>query len=111
MGTLGSTCSEVMAISEEGLTFRIFHGPYTEERLKFSAQIRCLINHANAWRYVSNVQQPTIVVEADFVPCRGFSRLPLPFAWSASCEAPKFGWLYSPGSILYGILSSRWNPN
>ena len=114
--SLRSTCSEVLiiahdedttqlerALNGEGLPFRVFRGPYTEEQRSFSAQIRCLINHANAWRYGFQAQHPIIVVEADFVPCRGFSRLPLPFAWSASCSEAKFGWLYSPGSILYGI--------
>jgi hypothetical protein len=91
------------ALNEEGLPFRVFRGTYTEEQKGFSANLRCLINHANAWRYGSKVQHPVIVVEADFVPCRGFSRLPLPFAWSASCSEPKFAWLYSSGSILYGI--------
>jgi hypothetical protein len=42
-------------------------------------------------------------MEADFVPCMGFGKLPLPFGWSLSCHKPRFGWLYSPGSILYGI--------
>jgi hypothetical protein len=114
--SLRSTCSEALIIAHnedtallegalrgEGLSIRIFRGPYTKEQQRYSAQIRCLINHANAWRYGSQAQHPIIVVEADFVPCLGFGQLPLPFAWSESCSEPKFGWLYSPGSILYGI--------
>jgi hypothetical protein len=114
--SLGASCSEVLivahnedttqlerALNRETFTCRVFRVPYTEEQRRFSAQIRCLINHANAWRHGSKAQHPIIVVEADFVPCRAFGRLPLPFAWSPSCSGPKFGWLYSPGSILYGI--------
>src|SRR5271169_630196 len=85
-GTLGSTCSEVLiiahnedttrlerAFNREGLKCHVFRGPYTDEQRTFSAQIRCLINHANAWRYGAYAKHPIIVVEADFVPCRGFS--------------------------------------
>jgi len=64
--SLGSTCSEVLimpnnedttqlerALGREDLTPRVFRGPYTDEQRKFSAQIRCLVNHATAWRYGS----------------------------------------------------------
>ena len=114
--SLGSACSEVLiiahnentiqlerALNREGLTCLVFRGPYTDEQRTFSASIRCLINHANAWRFVSEAQRPVIIVEADFVPCRGFSQLPLPFAWSESCSQPSSDGYSSPGSILYGI--------
>ena len=42
-----------------------------------------------------------IIVEADFVPVRGFGDLPVPFPPNKS--AAQFGWLYSLGSILYGV--------
>ena len=43
-----------------------------------------------------------MVVEADFVPVIGLGRLPLPVP-EAGPETARFGWLYSAGSILYGI--------
>jgi hypothetical protein len=114
--SLSSVCCEALIIAHtedtaqldqalkgEGFEVRVLRGPYTVEQREFSAQIRCLINHANAWRYVSHAQYPTIVVEADFVPCVGFGQLPLPFGRSQSYSEPKFGWLYSPGSTLYGV--------
>jgi len=90
-------------LSREGFQVRVFRGPYTDEQRRFSAQMQVLVNHANAWRHASQSHFPTIIMEADFVPCTGFSSLPLPFRWSPTCSEPKFGWLYSPGSILYGI--------
>ena len=89
------------AMQREGFSCRIFRGGYTPEQKGYAAQIRCLINHANAWRYLSEIDQPLIIVEADFVPVRGFGDLPVPFPPNKS--AAQFGWLYSPGSILYGV--------
>jgi hypothetical protein len=34
----------------EGLHVDEVRGPYTPEQLRFSAIMRCLVNHANAWR-------------------------------------------------------------
>lgn len=53
-------------------------GPYTTEQLSYSAAMRCFVNHANAWRIVSATEQPTIIVEADFVPVKGFGNLIAP---------------------------------
>ena len=114
--SLASACREALIIahtedttqleqtlSGENFQVRVFRGPYTDEQKKFSAQMQVLVNHAHAWQHASRSRCPTIIMEADFVPCEGFGELPLPFGWSPSCSEPKFGWLYSPGSILYGI--------
>src|SRR5262249_12902477 len=66
------------ALLAEGLTVDEVRGPYTSEQLKFSAIMRCLVNHANAWRIAANRDRPTIIVEADFVPVKGFGDLPAP---------------------------------
>ena len=34
----------------EGFRVGEVRGPYTPEQLRFSAIMRCLVNHANAWR-------------------------------------------------------------
>jgi hypothetical protein len=114
--SLSSVCCEALIIAHTedttqldrvlkgaGFQVQVLRGPYTDEQKRFSPQIQVLVNHAHAWRHASRSQYPTIVMEADFVPCIGFGGLPLPFGWSASCKEPKFGWLYSSGSILYGI--------
>src|SRR5262245_4598386 len=92
-------------LRQEGFSSIVFRGPYTEEQKSFSSQIRCLINHANAWTYASKSPRPVIVCEADFVPCIGFGSLPAPFLWPprTRSEFGRFAWLYSAGSILYGI--------
>ena len=114
--TLASVCREALviahkedttplerALSGEGFLVQVLRGPYTEEQKRFTAQMQVLVNHANAWRHASQAQCPTLIMEADFVPCIDFGRLPMPFGGSPHYREPKFGWLYSPGSILYGI--------
>src|SRR5262249_31464018 len=90
------------AFRQEGFTCRVFRGGYSHEQQQYDAQIKCLINHANAWRYMLNIDRPMIIVEADFVPVKGFGTLPVPFPIRNNLGA-QFGWLYSPGSVLYAI--------
>ena len=93
-------------LEKQGFSCISVRGPYTNEQKTYSRAIRCLINHANAWRVVAQGNKPVIIVEADFVPCVGFRTLPVPFWWEDREEktgAGRFAWLYSAGSILYGI--------
>jgi hypothetical protein len=66
------------ALQEEGLPVEEVRGPYTPDQTRYSAIMRCFVNHANAWRIAAARERPTIVVEADFVPVRGFGQLPAP---------------------------------
>jgi hypothetical protein len=88
-------------MQKEGFLCTIFRGGYSAEQITYTSSIRCLINHANAWQYLSKSDRPLIIVEADFVPVTGFGSLPLPFPLNNS--KAQFGWLYSAGSILYGV--------
>jgi hypothetical protein len=76
-------------------------GPYTPEQLRYSAIMRCLVNHANAWRIAAQRNRPTIVVEADFVPVSEFADLPVPVPpekWNDS-----LAYLYSVGPQLWDL--------
>lgn len=85
----------------QGFAVTEARGPYSADQRLFAANIRCLVNHANAWRLAAESDKLTIVVEADFVPVHNFGRLPLPFPPAGN--EPRFGWLYSGASVLYGI--------
>src|SRR6516164_6578072 len=63
-------------LQNEGFSCIVLRSPYSDDQKSFSKAIRCLINHANAWRYASKSPRPVIVCEADFVPCVGFGNLP-----------------------------------
>jgi hypothetical protein len=85
----------------QGFDVRVQRGKYSDEETQYSRSCRCLMNHAAAWRAIAaGTDQLTIVVEADFVPCRRFADLRAPFPVR---RRPLFAWLYSAGSILYGI--------
>ena len=89
------------ALLAEGFSVEEVRGPYTQEQLTFSRSMRCLVNHANAWRIASSRRQPTIVVEADFVPVSGFGALPAPVPpvrWETS-----LAYLYSVGPQIWDL--------
>lgn len=89
------------ALEAEGFLVDEVRGPYTSEQMNFSAIMRCLVNHANAWRIVENRDRPTIVVEADFVPVTGLGSLPAPVP-PDKCFAG-LGYLYSVGPVVWDL--------
>ena len=50
---------------------------YTPTEQTYSRTIRCLLNHTDAWRAAAAATDGyTLILEADFVPCRDFTTLP-----------------------------------
>jgi hypothetical protein len=116
MATLREACSGVLivtykedtreliaAMNREGLDAEEVKGPYTEEQLKYSAVMQALVNHANAWRIAASRERPTIIVEPDFVPVKGFGDLPLPLP--AGRETNSLGYLYSVGPEVWDLAT------
>jgi hypothetical protein len=114
--TIASVCKEVLIITHkedtqllvqallaDGFQCRNISGPYTKEEETYSSVVQCFVNHKNAWLHAADSNCPVIILEPDFVPVRGFGQLPLPFPWHEGSHEPRIGWLYSSGSILYGI--------
>jgi len=92
------------ALHADGFSVEEVRGPYPQEQLSYSGAMRCLVNHANAWRIAASRRQPTIVVEADFVPVRGFGSLPAPVPstrWDTS-----LAYLYSVGPQVWDLAST-----
>lgn len=89
------------ALAGEGLSVDEMRGPYSAEQLNFSAAMRCLVNHAHAWRIAAARALPTIIVEADFVPVRGFGNLPLPMPIDSIDHS--LGYLYSVAPQLWDL--------
>src|SRR5262245_26403368 len=90
------------ALLAEGFCVDEVRGPYTPEQLKFSAIMRCLVNHANAWKIAAHRDQPTIIVEADFVPVKGFGDLPVPAP--AEKLNNSLAYLYSIGPQVWDLV-------
>jgi hypothetical protein len=89
----------------EGFRVDEVRGPYTPEQLRFSAIMRCLVNHANAWRIAARRDKPTIVVEADFVPVKGFGALPVPVPVERQDSC--LGYLYAVGPEIWDLASAN----
>lgn len=89
------------ALLAEGLNAEDVRGPYTPEQLCYSRVVQCLVNHANAWRIAATRELPTIVMEGDFVPVRGFGNLPVPVP--ASRLEMSVAYLYACGPQIWDI--------
>jgi hypothetical protein len=66
-------------LRDQGLEPVVQRASYTPQELTYSRTIRCLLNHLAVWRDAAQAPGCTLVMEADFVPCRGFADLPAPF--------------------------------
>ena len=89
------------ALATEKFLSTVVRGPYTDQEKTFSLQMRCLVNHKNVWERAATHKGFIIVVEADFVPVKGFGQLPVPFDPYFHPDA--FGYLYAGGPVLYHI--------
>ena len=67
----------------------------------YSRSYLCLLNHRQAWSWALQSEQPTLIVEADFVPVTNFGELPPPF--DPADESMGIAWLYTCASQIYNI--------
>ncbi len=89
------------ALSREGFLCTEQRGGYTDLELGYPSHIRCLVNHARAWRVIADSKGYVLVAEADFVPVKGLADLPLPFVPHRQQKA--MAWLYSVGPVIYHV--------
>ena len=88
----------------EGFAVDEVRGPYTPEQLAYSSVVQAMVNHANAWRIAAGRSLPTIVVEPDFVPVKGFGVLPAPVPAERSDSS--LAYLYSVGPEVWDLAAS-----
>jgi hypothetical protein len=62
---------------------------------------RCLLNHHQAWQQAAQNDQPTLILEADFVPVQNIGTLPLPF--DPTNLRTGITWLYTCAPQIYSI--------
>ena len=116
MASLRASCSGVLivtykedtrelisALTREGFAAEEVKGPYTEEQLSYSAVMQALVNHANAWRVAASRSLPTIIMEPDFVPVRGFGDLPVPLPPGKDIDS--LAYLYSVGPEIWDLAT------
>lgn len=89
------------ALAQSGLRCEVLRQQPQPEHQGFSASYRCLLNHCRAWQQASTTTQPTLIVEADFVPVVGLGQFPLP----CNPNSPQLGitWLYLCAPQVYSL--------
>lgn len=96
-----STDALEAALIREGFHHQLLRQAPTPEYQTYAAIYRCMLNHQRAWQQAAKETQPSLIVEADFVPVVGIGNLPLPF----NPMQPTVGiaWLYTCASQVYSI--------
>jgi hypothetical protein len=89
----------ISSLEAEGFKVEVIRGPYPKNIQGWSPSVLCLVNHMNAWKCASERTTPTIIVEADFVPARGFGAFPFPFDLLKSPKS--LGYLYACGPEIW----------
>jgi hypothetical protein len=90
------------ALRMEGFEVVVQRVVYTKVEMGYSRTIRCLLNHLAAWRRASDRENCTVIVESDFVPCRGIGDAPAPFD---PIRHGKLAWafLYAGGPRIFRL--------
>jgi len=89
------------ALIKEGLQCQVLRQKHQPQYKDFSPSYLCLLNHLRAWQIAAKENQPTLIVEADFVPVVGFGKLPVPFNHYQTNVG--ICWLYTCASQIYSI--------
>lgn len=71
----------------------------------YASIYRCLLNHSQAWEFAAQAQQPTLIVEADFVPIVDLGKLPLPFSPDQARLGVGMAWLYTCAPQIYSVTA------
>ncbi len=81
------------ALHSEGFNVCVVRGPYTTKQLQFCSQMKCLVNHSNAWSIAASLSRGALIVEADFVPVKGMGSFPVPAPYEKPDDS--LGYAYS----------------
>ncbi|MDZ8051345.1 MAG: LPS biosynthesis glycosyltransferase [Aulosira sp. ZfuVER01] len=90
-------------LTSQGFNVEVLRQEAKPEYQNFSRSYLCLMNHRTAWERAMQVAQPTMIIEADFVPVVGFGQLPLPF--NPHQNDVGISWLYTCAPQLYYVSS------
>jgi len=94
------------ALTEAGFECEVLRQADKPEYQTYASIYRCLLNHSRAWEFAAQAQQPTLIVEADFVPVVGLGKLPLPFSpTQAKLGNVGMAWLYTCAPQLYSVTA------
>jgi hypothetical protein len=88
-------------LTEQGFDYAVVRQVHLPEYKNFSPSYLCLMNHCSAWKIAEKEPKPTLIIEADFLPVKGFGSLPIPF----DCKRTNTGvvWLYTCAPQIYSV--------
>lgn len=86
-----------------GLPGQVLRQPDRPEYANYASIYRCLLNHQQAWMLAAQATQPTLIVEADFVPVQALGQLPLPFRFKQADVG--IAWIYTCAPQLYSVTT------
>ncbi len=88
-------------LSQAGCNVKVLRQIHRSEYKHYSRSYLCLLNHRKAWEQALLSDQPTLIVEADFVPVINFGTLPPPF--DPADQNLGITWLYTCAAQIYNI--------
>lgn len=88
-------------LKKEGLDVRVMRQQHQPEYKEYSPSYLCLLNHRSVWEIAKNETQPTLIVEADFVPVIGLGKLPVPF--NLNVKNVGISWIYLCAPQIYTV--------
>ena len=98
-----TTCLESM-FNREQLLYEVLRQLEGEIPSDFSRSYACLMNHSKAWRKIIESGKAALIIEADFVPVKGFANLPMPC--DVTDDRTGVAWLYTCASQLYSVTAA-----
>ncbi len=93
-----------LTFTQAGFECAVLRQTDKPEYQTYASIYRCLLNHSQAWEFAAQVQQPTLIVEADFVPIAGLEKLPLPFNPTVLGNVG-MAWLYTCAPQIYSVTA------
>jgi hypothetical protein len=87
--------------TREGFNCQVLRQEFKPEYQNYSRSYLCLMNHHHAWEIAQKETQPTMIIEADFVPVVGIGKLSLPF--NPKQTNVGVSWLYTCATQIYSI--------
>ncbi len=98
------TTQLTQTLDTAGCRCTVLRQVHQPEYATYARSYLCLLNHRQAWQRALESDQPTLIVEADFVPVANFGELPPPF--DPADNALGIAWLYTCASQIYTITES-----
>ncbi len=89
--------------TREGFDIQVLRQEFKPEYQNYSRSYLCLMNHCRAWEIARKETQPTMIIEADFVPVIDIGKLSLPF--NPKQTNVGVSWLYTCATQIYSISS------